>query len=263
MKAVMFAGLALAGLIVAGAGMTGIEARTPIAPLSVAGADTGSAVIAKALADPARADQAGDDARRKAAAVLAFSGVRPGDRVIDFFPGSGYWTRIFTGVVGPDGHVLALWPAAAAGYAEKQLPALKGRNLTNVTAELQTAPLPTVEAPVDLFWTVQNYHDIPNGGRGEAGLAAFNAAVFKTLKPGGVYVVIDHADAAGSGLNGTETLHRIDPAVVKSQVLAAGFTFEGSSDALANPTDDHKTKVFYPAIRGKTDQFVFRFRKPH
>ncbi|MEH3157936.1 MAG: methyltransferase [Sphingomonas taxi] len=169
------------------------------------------AAIARALADPARADQAGDDARRQAAAVLAFSGVKPGDTVVDYLPGSGYWTRIFTNVVGPRGRVYALWPAAGAKYAEKNLPALNARGLANVTAQVQPTNLPSASQPVDLFWTVQNYHDIPNKGAGEPALRAFDAAVFKMLKSGGTYVVIDHADAPGTGLSGTETRHRIDP----------------------------------------------------
>ena len=220
------------------------------------------ATIAAALADPARADQAGDDARRKAAEVIAFSGLGAGDSVIDFFPGGGYWTRIFTGVVGPRGHVFALWPAPAAKYAVKSLPALQARGLANVTAAVQPTALPTAPRPIDLFWTVQNYHDIPNNGAGEPALRSFNAAVYKLLKPGGTYVVIDHADAAGTGLTGTEARHRIDPAIVKSQVMAAGFRFVGASNVLANPADDHSKLVFDPAIRGHTDQFVFKFRKP-
>ena len=86
--------------------------------------------------------------------------------------------------------------------------------------------------------------------------------MFKALKPGGIYIVIDHVAAAGSGLRDTETLHRIDPAIVKKQVLAAGFEFVGESKVLANPKDDHTLKVFDPAIRGVTDQFVYKFRKP-
>lgn len=218
--------------------------------------------ITRALADPARADQAGDDSRRQAAAVLAFAGVKPGDTVVDYLPGAGYWTRIFTGVVGPKGKVYALWPAAGAKYAEKSLPALQARGLGNVVAEVQPTNLPSVPQPVDLFWTVQNYHDIPNKGAGEPALRAFDAAVFKLLKKGGTYVVIDHADAPGTGLSGTETRHRIDPAAVRQQVEAAGFRFAGASKVLANPADDHSKAVFDPAIRGKTDQFVLKFRKP-
>ena len=93
-------------------------------------------------------------------------------------------------------------------------------------------------------------------------MRAFDAAVFKLLKRGGTYVVIDHADRAGAGLSGTETTHRIDPAAVRRQVEAAGFRFVGASTVLANPADDHSKAVFDPAIRGRTDQFVLKFRKP-
>ena len=230
-------------------------------PMGLVAKSTISPAIAKALADPARADQASNDARRHAADVLAFSGVKPGWQVVDFLPGEGYWTRIFTGAVGPSGHVYALWPSVAGDRAKATIAALNGRNLGNVTAATDPA-LITVDKPVDLVWTVQNYHDLPNSGRGEAALTAFNAAVFKALKPGGTYIVIDHAAPAGSGLTDTETLHRIDPAIVKKQVLAAGFTFAGESTVLANPKDDHTLKVFDPAIRGVTDQFVYKFRKP-
>jgi predicted methyltransferase len=217
--------------------------------------------VTAALADPARADQQGDDARRQAAAVVAFSGAKPGDVVMDYLPGSGYWTRIFSGVVGSRGRVYAAWPAAGARFAERSLPALQARNLANVTAEVQAGNLPTAPVPVDLFWTVQNYHDIANPA-GEPALRAFDAAVFKLLKKGGTYVVIDHADGAGTGLSGTSTRHRIDPALVKSQVQAVGFRFVGESKVLRNAEDDHTKGVRDPALRGHTDQFVYKFRKP-
>src|SRR3569623_1194996 len=235
-----------------------LAAASVAAPTAVAAKMTVSPAITTALADPVRADQAKDDARRHAAEVIAFSGVKPGWRVVDFFPGSGYWSRIFAGVVGPSGHVYGIWPSIAAKYAEKGVPALQARNLGNVTASLDAQAI-TVPQPVDLVWTVQNYHDIPNDGRGEAAIATFNAQVFKALKPGGTYIVIDHVAPAGSGLADTGTLHRIDPAIVKKQVLAAGFQWGGESNALANPKDDHSLKVFDPAIRGVTDQFVYKF----
>jgi len=230
-------------------------------PAAVVAKVTISPAIMTALADPARADQAKDDERRHAAEVIAFSGVKPGWQVVDFFPGSGYWSRIFAGVVGPSGHVYGIWPSIAAKYAEKGVPGLQARNLANLSASLDAQAI-TVPQPVDLVWTVQNYHDIPNDGRGEAGIAAFNAQAFKALKPGGTFIVIDHVAPTGSGLADTDTLHRIDPTIVKKQVLAAGFQWVGESKALANPKDDHSLKVFDPAIRGFTDQFVYKFRKP-
>lgn len=224
--------------------------------VTVAAAPAVPPAIRAALADPARADQAKDDERRQAAAVLAFAGVKPGDTVIDYLPGQGYWTRIFAGVVGPKGRVIAMWPQAGAKRAAAAVPGLQARGMANVTYDVQAGNVPVVVQPVDLFWTVQNYHDVPEGLR-----AAFNAAVYKALKPGGAYVVIDHADARGA-LPTTPDKHRIDPAVVRSQVTGAGFRFVGQSPVLANPADDHGRNVFDPAIRGRTHQFVFRFQKP-
>lgn len=231
---------------------TAAAAQTPPVP----------AGVTAALADPARADQKGDDERRQAAAVVAFSGAKPGDVVVDYLPGQGYWTRIFSGVVGPKGKVYAAWPAASATRSAATVAALNARGLANVTAEVQATNLPTAPVPVDVFWTVQNYHDIPNPDRGEPALRAFNQAVFKLLKKGGTFVVIDHADAPGSGLTGTSTRHRIDPAAVRAQVQAAGFRYVGESKVLRNPADNHTLGIRDPSLRGHTDQFVYKFRKP-
>jgi predicted methyltransferase len=92
--------------------------------------------------------------------------------------------------------------------------------------------------------------------------ALLNKAVFKALKPGGTYIVIDHVAEAGSKLRDTDTLHRIDPATVRQQVTAAGFEYVGESGVLRNPDDTHKVKVFDKSIRGHTDQFAYKFRKP-
>ena len=216
-----------------------------------------SSEIAAALADPARADQAGDDARRQAEAVLNFSGVKPGWQVVDFSPGAGYWTRIFTNIVGAQGHVYALYPAWSAKYVGDSLTNLQARNLPNVTVAMESDDNITVPQPVDMVWTVQNYHDIP-----QSEIAAFNASVFKALRKGGIYLVIDHADSDFSGAAHATTLHRIGPLFVKNQVMGAGFQFIGESKVLRNKNDDHTLKVFDPAIRGHTDQFVYKFRKP-
>ncbi|MFA5970493.1 MAG: methyltransferase [Sphingomonas sp.] len=221
-----------------------------------------AAEVAAALADPARADQAGDDVRRHAAEIIAFTGAGPGSTVVDFLPGRGYWTRILTGVVGPTGHVYAVWPQWGSRGAAKGVPDIQAYKLPNVTAELLTNDTLAVSAPVNIVLTVQNYHDVPNSDRGEAAIDTLNKSIFDALKPGGVYIVIDHADAPGSGMTGTNTRHRIDPAVVKAQVTKVGFTFAGESKVLANAEDDHSKAVFDPALRGHTDQFVFKFQKP-
>ena len=108
----------------------------------------------------------------------------------------------------------------------------------------------------------QNYHDLHDKFMGPADASAFNKAVYPALKPGGVYVILDHADAAGTGLKDTDTLHRIDVASAKTEVTAAGFRLDSESKVLANPADDHTKGVFDPTIRGKTDQFLLKFRKP-
>src|SRR3546814_677782 len=99
-------------------------------------------------------------------------------------------------------------------------------------------------------WTVQNYHDIANDGGADA-LRAFDKRVFAALKPGGIYVVIDHAAEAGSGLRDTDTLHRIDPAIVKQQVVAAGFEFVGESPVLATRRTIIRSRCSIPRCAGR------------
>nr|MDQ2878846.1 methyltransferase [Pseudomonadota bacterium] len=209
-----------------------VAAMAALAFGSVAVAKVAPEIVA-ALANPARADQQDQDARRKAAEVLAFSGVKPGWQVVDFVPGSGYWTRIFTNIVGSQGHVYAVYPAFAAPDIGDTLTKLQGLNLANVTATAQSDDMLSLPAPVDMVWTVQNYHDIPLDE-----VKAFNASVFKALRKGGTYMIIDHADAPFRGVADVATLHRIDPLVVRNEVVGAGFTFVGESKVLANKADD-------------------------
>jgi predicted methyltransferase len=133
-------------------------------------------------------------------------------------------------------------------------------NYANVSVVVEPFSQLSVPVPVDLVWTSQNYHDLHNFPGLDVGM--FNKLVFDDLKPGGIYLVLDHRAEAGSGGRDTKTLHRIDPETVKKEVLAAGFVFVGASDLLKQPGDDHSVKVFDPAVRGKTDQFILKFRKP-
>jgi len=224
------------------------------------------AYVAKAVADPSRASDASIDSRRKVAELTAFAGIKPGDKVLELVPGSGYFTRVFSKVVGPKGHVYAVWPTEynkESGDDSDKLRKLGTQaGYTNISVDIQPAAALTAPKPLDVVFTSQNYHDYPDKFMGPTDPAILNKAVFNALKPGGVFVIVDHVAEAGSGLRDTDTLHRIDPDIVKKQVTAAGFVFDGESDVLRNPADDHKRVVFDKSIRGHTDQFVFKFSKP-
>jgi predicted methyltransferase len=224
-----------------------------------------SGAIAAAIADPHRptVDTSRDD-NRKPAAMIAFAGVKQGDVVIDLVPGTGYFSRLFSDVVGPTGHVYAFESTEFDdAFKSRNIPLPIGAmpdypNVTYIHASIAKLPVPQL---ANVVWTSQNYHDLHDKFTGPVDIAAFNKAVYDALKPGGVFIVLDHAAEAGSGLRDTDTLHRIDPAVVKKEVTAAGFKFVGESTVLRNPKDPHDKLVFDKSIRGKTDQFIYKFRK--
>lgn len=222
--------------------------------------------LAAAIHDPARQVDVRNDARRKIADVMAFAEVKPGDKVLELIPGSGYFTRVFSAVVGRKGHVYALWPNEYAKFAQSDVAGLrqlsKEPHYANISVLNQPAARLSAPASVDVVFTSQNYHDYPDKFMGKVDPKVFDRQVYDVLKPGGVFIVIDHVAEAGSGMRDTDTLHRIDPAIVKKQVESAGFVFDGESNALRNPADPHDIKVFDKSIRGHTDQFMFRFRKP-
>jgi predicted methyltransferase len=225
-----------------------------------------TAAVQKGVNDPARAADKSNDARRKVAQVMAFAEVKPGQKVVELIPGSGYFTRVFSAIVGSQGHVYTVWPNE---YAKEDADDVAGSqklaadpHYANVSVLTQPANQLSAPEPVDLVFTSQNYHDYPDKFMGKVDPAVLNKQVFDALKPGGLWVIIDHVAPAGSGMADTDTLHRIDPAIVKKQVEAAGFVFDGESNALRNPADPHTIKVFDKSIRGHTDQFIYRFRKP-
>jgi predicted methyltransferase len=221
--------------------------------------------VAAALADPARpeADRA-RDAARKPADLIAFAGIKPGQRVVDFVMGGGYWTHILAGVVGPKGVVYAFQPTEfvtfRAAYGTEQDTVAKAR--ANVRPLRSPFAAPEIATPVDAIITVQNYHDLHLAPFPKDTASRAGAALFKALKRGGTLVVVDHVAATGSGLEAPDKLHRIDPAIVRSELEAAGFRYDGELNSWRDATDPHTTNVFDPSIRGKTDQFAYRFRKP-
>jgi predicted methyltransferase len=238
----------------------GIGAAMLVAAPVIAATQVSPGNFASAVADAARpeADKA-RDADRKPAEMLAFAEVRPGIKVAEIAPGGGYFTRLLSLAVGSGGKIYAV--------SSRPLAWLDGWTAAhpNVTLQAGAVTDPLAPEPVDLVWTTQNYHDFKNrpaDASGKDGAALYNAAAFAALKPGGIYLVGDHEGAPGTGTTQTSTLHRIESAAVIREVEAAGFKLEARSDILKHAADDHTGKVFDSGIRGKTDQFVLRFRKP-
>jgi len=227
-----------------------------VANTSTSPASGGGASLASAVADPLRpAADTARDVTRKPAEIVAFAGVEPGDVVAEIAPGGGYFTRILARAVGPQGKVYALVPPFFANRpggldAINALAAQYG-NVEVVVADYASLALPQ---PVDLVWTTENYHDLANND-----MAPINGALFRALKPGGIYYVQDHS-APGTGLTAMRTLHRIDPEAVKQQVSQAGFVLEAESDLLHNPADTHE--IAPGEVAGGSDRFALRFRKP-
>jgi predicted methyltransferase len=203
------------------------------------------------------------------AELIRFATVTTGATVIDVYPGNGDWTRIFSNVVGPEGRVYSFVPAEVAHFQNDPVGLMRalaqesGReNVDAVSADV--VAIADVAPAADVVWMHLFYHDLhtPLIQAKGATADAFNRAVFAGLKPGGRYIIVDHAAARGSGTTDSPSLHRIDPASVVEEVRAAGFVLDAQSDLLTNREDLHAIKVFDPAIKGETDRFAYRFSKP-
>ena len=227
-------------------------------------ASSAPSLLARSLADPARTQDRAQDSRRQPAQLVALADLRPGQRVVDLIPGSGYWSRIFSRIVGPRGRVYGIWPAPYAREAMGDIQNLRtlGRQYGNIDVLVEPGTRLTAPQPVDVVWTSQNYHDYNDKFMGKPGSLSFARDAYQILKPGGLFIVIDHMSAAGRGLRDTDTLHRIDRAAVIREATAAGFRFVGESNVLRNPKDPLNIPVFDRSIRGHTSQFALKFRKP-
>lgn len=242
-----------------------MRAVTALAALMLAAAPAALAQsadpIQAAIADPRRpAEDVARDTARASAEMLAFAEIGPGDRVADIRPEEGFFARLFAVAVGPEGKVYAFVPTRTAAREDAYADALAQTygNVERITGALDAMTFPE---PLDVIFTAQEYHDFHIPGF-QTNVAEMNRRAFEALKPGGLYVVIDHEAAEGAGKDVVQTLHRIEGAWLRREVEAAGFVFDGESEAVRNPEDDHSLNVFDPAIRGRTDQFVYRFRKP-
>lgn len=205
----------------------------------------------------------------KVSELIRFARIEAGSTVIDVYPGDGDWTRLFSDIVGSEGRVYSFVPAEVAHFKNDPVGLMRTlakepsrENVEATSADL--VAMPEITQPADVMWLHLFYHDLHTALIQKKGATAadFNRAVYKRLKPGGSYVIVDHAAAAGSGTSDTRSLHRIDPAFVREEVEAVGFVLDAESTVLANKDDPHSIKVFDPAIKGETDRFAFRFVKP-
>ncbi|HEY7004961.1 MAG TPA: methyltransferase [Sphingomicrobium sp.] len=239
-----------------------------IAAAPPAAAPKPQTLAAAVAAQDRKPDNVKLDAGRKPAQLLQFLGLKPGMHVLDLFGANAYWAEIEAPVVGPKGHVTVWQPAQF--YREKTKAsfeefAAKHPNVSIVTSPFEAAALPKNYA--DFVILNDNYHDTywENKERGIPKMDpnAFLKAVYASMKPGAVIGVIDHVANKNDDTRATvEKFHRIDPEVVKADFKRAGFVLVGSSDMLRNPADPHSADPFDESIRGKTDRFVFKFRKP-
>jgi len=238
--------------------LAGSAALIAMASGAVLAAANIPAYITAAVADTGRPKANTDqDATRHPAEMMAFAMVKPGDKVVEIWPGGGYVTRILSKIVGPSGKVYGInapsWPDRLKHAVDAVTSDAAYSNVTVLETPLEQIKLPE---PVDVVWTSENYHDF-NNGPFKADTAAMDKAIFAALKPGGYFIVTDYAGPAGTGRTQTGTLHRIDPDVIKQEVTAAGFMLDAESDLLKNPADNMTERSHQTST-----QVMFRFRKP-
>jgi predicted methyltransferase len=243
-----------------------IAADAPAAPAAAAPAPVPYVIpvgtppyITAAVESSTRApEQVARDSNRKPAELLTMSGIKPRDRVVEFASAGQYFTPMLSDIVGPKGMVYMFdlpYTETRAGAGSRAFVA------SHPNSRYELIDYNTLELPqnIDVVYIVLYYHDLPLN---KIDTAALNAKVFKSLKPGGIYFIVDHNARPGSGTEDTQKLHRIDPAVIKQEVTAAGFELVEESKLLARADDDHTKMVFTPGLRGLTDQSIFKFRKP-
>jgi len=237
--------------------------------LPLAAAQAVPADVAAAVSAPGRpAEAVALDEVRRPAEVLGWLGLERGDRVLDYFTGNGYYAEIMARAVGPTGSVTG-WNSSGFGRNERvaaALSAIRQRSPNTGFYFTPTTALSFAPNSYDFAMLHLVYHDAywesARFGLPRIDPNTVTQALFSAVKPGGIVAVIDHVGASGDTRAVVEATHRIDPAVVRADFERAGFVFDGESQLLRNPQDNTSTNVFDPSIRGRTDRFVYRFRKP-
>jgi predicted methyltransferase len=235
---------------------------------SIAAPDT--AIYDQAVAHAGRSDKdLQRDARDRPAEVMAFAGFKPGMNVADIFAGGGYYSELISYVVGPGGEVLMVNNVPYEDYAKDDIKARFSNEarLPNVTRSVvESCDLQLGTGTLDAATIVMSYHDLfyadPLGGWPKIDEPHFLDQIFKALKPGGTFLIVDHAAKAGAGSSVAFELHRIDEDFAIKDITSHGFVYVGHYDKLRNPDDDRSKTVFDKTIRGKTDRFVHLYRKP-
>lgn len=223
-----------------------------------------SARIRRALVSRVRLpEDRRQDVARGTAATVGFAGLDQGQKVAEVIIGGGFYTRVLSAVVGRDGRVTAWQPPEIIVLRPDLSGALDAVDrLRNVTGNRSSLSTPQLPSGLDVVFTNQNYHDLHLAALPPDTAATVNAAVFQALRPGGHYVIVDHHAVEGSGTSDVDRLHRIDFNAVIEEVLAAGFVLEDQSTDRYKPADNRRLSVFDPAVRGRTSQFMLKFRKP-
>lgn len=257
-----FTGVTLAAVLALGACST-VRSWEDATPASARLAPNADYAAALASASRPEADRA-RDAARKPAQLLYLAEVDEGDRVADWIMGGGYFTRVLSAAVGPTGKVYAYQPAEFVAFraqygTDQDQVAASNANVTPIRTPLTGLRFPE---PLDAIVTIQNYHDLYLKPMPPTAASATRAELFRALKPGGVLLLVDHSAPDGSGKRDADILHRIDKQTVIDELTAAGFRLESESDLFRLPSDARTANVFDPSIRGKTDQFTLKFRKP-
>lgn len=256
-------------IVIAAVGLTiaASSAHAQLADNVVSGSEISvPSYISNALNSSDRsAEEKARDANRKPGKVMSFFGVKPGDKVAELLTFGGYYTGVLAGIVGDEGMVYGHNNAWVMNRQDDDVSPIKKRideygltNVVDLVSEMEDPGLP--EGEMDAVFIVLIYHDAMGGFRTDT--AAMNKAVYDSLKPGGVYGIIDHHAAPGMGALDLSKNHRVERHLVVEEIMEAGFELAGETDLLENLEDPLDVSVFAPTLRGNTHRFVLKFRKP-